>query len=39
MVEEVDWNFRCKVAGTRESDWQEGITALSNGAMLFRWDA
>ena len=36
MVEQVDWNFCCKVAETMESDKQEGITALSNGAILFR---
>jgi hypothetical protein len=34
MIEQVDWNFCCKVAGTMESDQQEGITALSNGAIL-----
>jgi hypothetical protein len=39
MIEQVDWNFRCKVADTMESDRQEGIKALSNGAILFRWDA
>jgi hypothetical protein len=34
MIEQVDWNFGCKVADTMESDRQEGITALSNGAIL-----
>ena len=31
MIEQVDWNFCCKVADTMESDRQGGITALSNG--------
>ncbi len=39
MIEQVDWNFCCKVADTMESDKQEGITAQSKGAILFRWDA
>src|ERR1700676_3518024 len=34
MIEQVDWNFCCKVADRMESDRQEGITALSNGAIL-----
>jgi hypothetical protein len=38
MIEEVDWNSCCKVADTMESNEQEGITALANGAILFRWD-
>ena len=39
MIEQVDWNFCCKVADTMESDKREGITAQSKGAILFRWDA
>jgi hypothetical protein len=39
MVEQVDWNFRCKVADTMESRKQGGITGLSKGAILFGWDA
>jgi len=34
MIEEVDWNFCCKVADAMGSHRQEGITALSNGAIL-----
>jgi hypothetical protein len=34
MIEQVDWNFYSKVAGIMESHWQEGITTLSNGAIL-----
>jgi hypothetical protein len=34
MIEQVDWNFCCKVADTMEFDRQAGITALSNGAIL-----
>ena len=34
MIEQVDWNFCCKVADRMESDRQEGITALSNSAIL-----
>jgi hypothetical protein len=36
MIEQVDWNFYSKVADTMESDKQEGITALPNGAILCR---
>ena len=39
MTEQVEWNFCCKVAGTMESDKQEAITTLSNGAILLGWDA
>ena len=35
MIEQVDWNFCCKVADTMECDRQEGITAqLYLGGML-----
>ena len=33
MIEQVDWNFCCKVANTMESRGPEGITALSNGTI------
>lgn len=39
MIEQVDWNFCCKVAETMESDKQKGDYTLSNGAILFRADA
>jgi len=39
MIEQIEWNFYSKVADRMESDRQGGITALSNGAILFRRDA
>jgi hypothetical protein len=39
MVEQVDWNFCCKVADTMESHRQEMDYNTAHCRNLFSWDA